>query len=43
MDARQGRTSDDASMLLVEWKQPPHDDELSPDIPEARPTSDQNG
>ncbi|RBY98172.1 serine/threonine-protein phosphatase [Blastococcus sp. TF02-8] len=40
MDARQGRTSDDASLLLVEWKQPPHDDELSPDIPEARPTND---
>ncbi|MGY1804420.1 PP2C family protein-serine/threonine phosphatase [Blastococcus sp. SYSU D00922] len=41
MDARLGRTSDDASLLLVEWKQPPHDDELSPDIPEARPTSEQ--
>ncbi|RBY91117.1 PP2C family protein-serine/threonine phosphatase [Blastococcus sp. TF02A-30] len=42
VDARRGRTSDDASLLLVEWKQPPHDDELSPDIPEARPTSDRS-
>lgn len=43
MDARHGRTSDDASLLLVEWKQPPHDDELSPDIPEARPTGGRDG
>ncbi|MCF6506272.1 serine/threonine-protein phosphatase [Blastococcus sp. MG754426] len=43
MDARHGRTSDDASLLLVEWKQPPHDDELSPDIPEARPTRGHDG
>jgi serine phosphatase RsbU (regulator of sigma subunit) len=38
MAARQGRTSDDASLLLVEWKAPPREDELSPDIPEAEPT-----
>jgi serine phosphatase RsbU (regulator of sigma subunit) len=38
MAARQGRTSDDASLLLVEWKAPPRDDELAPDIPEAQPT-----
>ncbi|MGY1726849.1 PP2C family protein-serine/threonine phosphatase [Geodermatophilus sp. SYSU D01062] len=38
MAARDGRTSDDASLLLVEWKRPPHDDELAPDIPEATPT-----
>jgi hypothetical protein len=37
MAARHGRTSDDASLLLVEWKSPPRDDELSPDIPEASP------
>ena len=35
MAARTGRTSDDASLLLVEWKSPPRDDELAPDIPEA--------
>jgi serine phosphatase RsbU (regulator of sigma subunit) len=38
MAARQGRTSDDASLLLVEWKAPPREDELAPDIPEAEPT-----
>ncbi|RBY88233.1 serine/threonine-protein phosphatase [Blastococcus sp. TBT05-19] len=38
MAARRGRTTDDASLLVVEWKQPPHDDELSPSIPEATPT-----
>ncbi|MGY1622750.1 PP2C family protein-serine/threonine phosphatase [Geodermatophilus sp. SYSU D00965] len=37
MAARAGRTSDDASLLLVEWKAPPRDDELAPDIPEASP------
>ncbi|MGY1715920.1 PP2C family protein-serine/threonine phosphatase [Geodermatophilus sp. SYSU D01106] len=36
--ARAGRTSDDASLLLVEWKRPPRDDELAPDIPESTPT-----
>lgn len=35
--ARSGRTSDDASLLLVEWKGPPPPDELSPDLPEAVP------
>ncbi|WP_299955376.1 PP2C family protein-serine/threonine phosphatase [uncultured Modestobacter sp.] len=29
MDARGGRTSDDASLLLIEWKCPPRDDELA--------------
>jgi serine phosphatase RsbU (regulator of sigma subunit) len=37
MAARRGRTSDDASLLLVEWKNPPRDDELAPGIPEATP------
>jgi serine phosphatase RsbU (regulator of sigma subunit) len=37
MAARSGRTSDDASLLLVEWKAPPREDELAPDIPEASP------
>jgi serine phosphatase RsbU (regulator of sigma subunit) len=37
MAAREGRTSDDATLLLVEWKNPPRDDELDPDIPEADP------
>ncbi|MGY1593316.1 PP2C family protein-serine/threonine phosphatase [Geodermatophilus sp. SYSU D00708] len=37
MSARAGRTSDDASLLLIEWKAPPRDDELAPDIPEASP------
>jgi serine phosphatase RsbU (regulator of sigma subunit) len=38
MAARSGRTSDDASLLLLEWKGPPRDDELDRDIPEATPT-----
>jgi serine phosphatase RsbU (regulator of sigma subunit) len=38
MAARSGRTSDDASLLLVEWKRPPREDELDRDIPEATPT-----
>jgi hypothetical protein len=29
MDARGGRTTDDASLLLVEWRGPPRDDELA--------------
>ena len=37
--ARAGRTSDDASLLLLEWKSPPRRDELDPGIPEANPTS----
>ena len=38
MAARSGRTSDDASLLLLEWKRPPRDDELDRDIPDATPT-----
>jgi hypothetical protein len=38
MAARSGRTSDDASLLLLEWKGPARDDELDRDIPEATPT-----
>jgi serine phosphatase RsbU (regulator of sigma subunit) len=37
MAARRGRTSDDASLLLLEWKGPPPDDELSPYLPESTP------
>jgi serine phosphatase RsbU (regulator of sigma subunit) len=37
MSARSGRTSDDASLLLLEWKRPPRADELDRDIPEATP------
>ncbi|MCV2488139.1 serine/threonine-protein phosphatase [Geodermatophilus sp. YIM 151500] len=40
VDARRGRTSDDASLLLVQWKGPPRDDELARDVPESRPTGD---
>jgi Stage II sporulation protein E (SpoIIE) len=39
MEARHGRTSDDASLLLVEWKSPPRDDELARGIAEATPTA----
>jgi hypothetical protein len=42
MAARAGRTSDDATLLLVEWKRPPRDDELAPDIPEATPTGSES-
>nr|WP_245743475.1 PP2C family protein-serine/threonine phosphatase [Geodermatophilus poikilotrophus] len=38
MAARFDRTSDDASLLLLEWKRPPREDELDRDIPEATPT-----
>lgn len=38
MTARSGRTSDDASVLLLEWKGRAQDDELDRDIPEATPT-----
>jgi serine phosphatase RsbU (regulator of sigma subunit) len=38
MAARSGRTSDDASLLLLEWKGPAREDELDRDIPEATPT-----
>ena len=37
MAARSGRTSDDASLLLLEWKRAPREDELDRDIPEATP------
>ncbi|MCA1656897.1 MAG: serine/threonine-protein phosphatase [Actinobacteria bacterium] len=37
MAARSGRTSDDASLLILEWKSPPREDELDRDIPEATP------
>lgn len=40
MSARQGHTSDDASLMLVEWKGPPPDDELSPHLPESTPTGE---
>ncbi|MGY1742063.1 MULTISPECIES: PP2C family protein-serine/threonine phosphatase [unclassified Blastococcus] len=43
MAARAGRTSDDASLLLVEWQRPPRDDELAPDVPEASPTDEGGG
>jgi serine phosphatase RsbU (regulator of sigma subunit) len=38
MVARSGRTSDDASLLLLEWKGPPRGDELDREIPESTPT-----
>ena len=38
LKGRGGRTSDDASLLMVEWKGPPRDDELARGIPEAVPT-----
>ena len=38
MAARSGRTSDDATLFLVEWQAPPRDDELAPGIPESTPT-----
>lgn len=37
MKGRGGRTSDDASLLMVEWKGRPHDDELARGIPGAVP------
>ena len=38
MEARGGRTSDDASLLLVEWRGPPRDDELARGIIGGLPT-----
>jgi len=38
VDARSGRTGDDASLLLLEWQGAPRDDQLDRDIPEATPT-----
>lgn len=40
MDARGGRTSDDASLLLVEWAGPPRDDELARGIIGGLPPGD---
>lgn len=40
MDARSGRTSDDASLVLVEWRGPPRDDELARGIIGGLPPGD---
>ena len=40
MAARGGRTSDDASLLLVEWRGPPRDDELARGILGGLPAGD---
>ena len=40
MEARGGRTSDDASLLLVEWRCPPRDDELARGIIGGLPPGD---
>jgi hypothetical protein len=40
MAARGGRTSDDASLLLVEWRGPPRDDELARGIIGGLPAGD---
>ncbi|WP_029432542.1 PP2C family protein-serine/threonine phosphatase [Blastococcus sp. URHD0036] len=40
MAARGGRTSDDASLLLVEWRGPPRDDELARGIIGGLPPGD---
>jgi serine phosphatase RsbU (regulator of sigma subunit) len=40
MAARGGRTSDDASLLLVEWRGPPRDDELARGILGGLPPGD---
>ena len=37
LKGRGGRTSDDASLLMVEWKGPPRDDELARDVPGTVP------
>ena len=38
LKGRGGRTSDDASLLMVEWNGPPNDDELARGIPGSVPT-----
>jgi serine phosphatase RsbU (regulator of sigma subunit) len=43
MAARGGRTSDDASLLLVEWRGPPRDDELARGIIGGLPAGDIGG
>ena len=43
MEARGGRTSDDASLLLVEWRGPPQDDELARGIIGGLPAGDIDG
>jgi serine phosphatase RsbU (regulator of sigma subunit) len=43
MDARGNRTSDDASLLLVEWRGPPRDDELARGIIGGLPPGDIEG
>ncbi|MGZ4618626.1 MAG: hypothetical protein ACXV3F_07845 [Frankiaceae bacterium] len=40
MAARHGRTSDDASLLLVEYKGPPDDDELAINLVQSRQPGD---
>ncbi|MGZ4521510.1 MAG: hypothetical protein ACXVXW_14015 [Mycobacteriaceae bacterium] len=40
MAARHGRTSDDASPLLVEYKGPPDDDELAINLVQSRQPGD---
>ena len=40
MAARGGRTSDDASLLLVEWRGPPRDDELARGVLGGLPAGD---
>jgi hypothetical protein len=40
MEARGGRTSDDASLLLVQWSGPPRDDELARGIIGGLPAGD---
>jgi len=37
LSGRGGRTSDDATLLMVEWRGPPRDDELARGIPEGVP------
>lgn len=43
MDARGGRTSDDASLLMVEWRSAPRDDELARGIIGGLPPGDIQG